>query len=66
MNLLDEAEKQGVLIDLDALSRQLGVPVTGACARDGKGLRRALEAALSAARAEDGSSEFNGEVACSC
>ncbi len=46
VNLLDEAEKQGVHIDLDALSRHLGVPVTGACARDGKGLKQALAAAL--------------------
>ena len=46
VNLLDEAEKQGIHIDLDALSRHLGVPVTGACARDGKGLIQALAAAL--------------------
>ena len=46
VNLLDEAEKQGISLDLDALSRQLGVPVTGACARDGKGLKQALSAAI--------------------
>ena len=46
VNLLDEAEKQGVSVDLEALSRHLGVPVTGACARDGKGLKQALAAAV--------------------
>ncbi len=45
VNLMDEAEKQGVRVDLDALSRHLGVPVTGTCARDGKGLERMLSAA---------------------
>lgn len=38
VNLLDEAEKRGVRIDLDALSAHLGIPVVGTCARQGKGL----------------------------
>ena len=46
VNLMDEAEKQGVRIDLDALSRHLGVPVTCACARDGKGIKQALKMAV--------------------
>ena len=46
VNLLDEAEKQGIILDLDTLSNRLGVPVTGACARDGKGLKQALSAAM--------------------
>ena len=46
VNLLDEADQQGIHIDLEALSRHLGVPVTGACARDGQGLKQALAAAL--------------------
>ena len=46
VNLLDEAEKRGISVDLEALSRHLGVPVTGACARDGKGIKQALAAAL--------------------
>ncbi len=48
VNLLDEAEKQGIRVDLDALSRHLGVPVTGASARDGKGIRQALAAVIHA------------------
>ncbi len=47
VNLMDEAERQDIHIDLDALALHLGVPVTGACARDGKGLKQALTAAKS-------------------
>ena len=46
VNLLDEAEKQGISVELETLSHHLSVPVTGACARDGKGLKQALAAAL--------------------
>ena len=46
VNLLDEAEKQGVHIDTQALSRALGVPVIPAAARSGKGVQEALGAAL--------------------
>ena len=48
VNLLDEAEKKGIRVDLDVLSEELGCPVTGAAARGGRGLddlRQALEAA---------------------
>ena len=38
VNLLDEAEKQGVHIDTEALEKALGVPVVGAAARSGKGI----------------------------
>ena len=46
VNLLDEAEKKGIRVDLEALSRELRCPVVGAAARGGQGLdalRRALE-----------------------
>lgn len=46
VNLLDEARKKKIQVDLKALSAQLGVPVTGAAARSGQGLReipKALE-----------------------
>ena len=33
INLIDEAEKMGVHIDIDALSRQLQIPVIGICAK---------------------------------
>ena len=38
VNLLDEAKKKKINIDLDELSLQLGVPVIGTSAREGKGL----------------------------
>ena len=46
MNLLDEAKKQGVRVDVDALSKALGVPVVGAAARSGQGVAETLRAAL--------------------
>lgn len=38
VNLLDEAKKRGIEIDLDLLSKQLGVPVVGTIARKHGGL----------------------------
>ena len=38
VNLLDEAKKRGIRIDLHRLQEELGVPVVGASARSGKGL----------------------------
>ncbi len=38
VNLLDEAKKKGIVVDLDELSLQLGVPVIGTAARSKKGL----------------------------
>lgn len=46
VNLLDEAKKQGICIDTDALSRALDVPVVPAAARSGRGVQEALRAAL--------------------
>ena len=45
VNLLDEAEKEGVETDLSALSQMLSCPVIGTAARSGRGLS-ALAAAL--------------------
>lgn len=38
VNLMDEAEKKGIKLDLAALERMLGVPVVGTSARENKGL----------------------------
>ena len=46
VNLLDEAEKQGIRVDTKALSKALGTPVVGATARSGKGIEETLRAAL--------------------
>lgn len=38
VNLLDEAERKNIVVDLDALAAELGVPVVGTVARDNRGL----------------------------
>lgn len=43
VNLLDEAKKKKIHIDLDELSLQLGVPVVGASARAGIGLTELMD-----------------------
>ena len=43
VNLLDEAEKKQIKVDLDVLSAELGCPVVGAAARGGEGLDRLRE-----------------------
>ncbi len=48
VNLLDEAKKKHILVDLPLLAHELGCPVVGAAARGGEGLdgvRQALEEA---------------------
>ncbi|MBC5737137.1 ferrous iron transporter B [Lawsonibacter faecis] len=44
VNLLDEAEKKGIRVDLKALSARLGVPVVGAAAARGEGLDALMDA----------------------
>ena len=43
VNLLDEAEKKRIHVDLDRLSQQLQLPVIGTSARSGKGLNELKE-----------------------
>lgn len=43
VNLLDEARRQGIAIDTEALSRQLGVPVVLIAARNGEGIPELLD-----------------------
>lgn len=52
VNLLDEAERHGVKVDLEALSLELGVPVIGAAARSGRGVRELIEAVVQLANGE--------------
>lgn len=42
VNLMDEAKKKNIKIDLHTLSAMLGVPVVGTSARKGKGLSRLM------------------------
>ncbi|MDD3173903.1 MAG: ferrous iron transport protein B [Herbinix sp.] len=44
VNLLDEAKRKKISIDLKELSNQLGVPVIGTSARSGKGLDALMDA----------------------
>ena len=43
VNLMDEAKRQGIRINLNRLEEMLGVPVVGASARSGKGLESLSE-----------------------
>ena len=43
VNLLDEAKKRGIQIDLEKLSQELQVPVIGTCARDKIGLNELVK-----------------------
>ena len=44
VNLMDQAERKGVRVDLEALSRELGVPVVGTAAGRGGGVEALLDA----------------------
>ncbi len=44
VNLLDEAKRKGILVDLKALSARLGVPVVGTVAKNKKSLAKLCEA----------------------
>ena len=43
VNLMDEAKRKGIRVDLKQLSENLGVPVVGASARSGKGLDELMD-----------------------
>ena len=42
VNLMDEAKKKGICIDISELQKLLGIPVIGICARKGSGVSEAL------------------------
>ena len=44
VNLLDEAARKKIHVDLNALENQLGIPVIGTSARSGKGLDQLMDA----------------------
>lgn len=44
VNLMDEARRKGIEVDLEALGERLGVPVVGTAARRGEGLERLVDA----------------------
>ena len=52
LNLIDEAKKKHISIDIDELSLQLGIPVVATAARSGKGLRELKKTAFAVADEE--------------
>ena len=44
INLMDEARRKKICVDIPALARELGVPVVGTSARSGKGLTELIDA----------------------
>jgi ferrous iron transport protein B len=50
LNMMDEAQRKGVVMDTAGLAEQLGVPVVPLVARRGEGISRLFCAALAAAR----------------
>jgi len=49
LNLLDEAKRKGLAVDIQTLSKELGVPVVPTVARDGKGLKELMDAVYNVA-----------------
>ena len=47
LNMADEMKKKGVHVDLEALSRDLGAPVTATVGTRGKGIKQLLERVVS-------------------
>lgn len=58
VNLMDEAKKKKIHIDIKALSKELGAPVVAAAARSGKGLSQLMDAVETATDEEH---KKNGE-----
>ena len=50
LNMIDEAEKQGLIIDIDTLSARLGVPVLLTAASEGRDVDRILPLALGSSK----------------
>lgn len=53
VNLMDEAKKKKIKIDLPRLSERLGIPVVGMSARSGKGLDKLMDTVAALTRTEE-------------
>lgn len=53
VNLIDEAKRKKIRVDLQALSQQLGVPVIGTNARKGQGLHELMDAVHAVSQSPD-------------
>ncbi len=49
VNLMDEAKRKGISIDIKKLEKELGIPVVAAVAREGKGLNELMDKTYSIA-----------------
>ncbi len=49
VNLMDEAQRKGISIDLEALAEELGVPAVGTAAKNGTGLEELLDTVVAVA-----------------
>lgn len=58
VNLLDEAKRKKIKVNLKELSRLLGVPVAGASARSGKGLPQLMDAVYELSEAKTEASTY--------
>ncbi|MCD4749167.1 MAG: ferrous iron transport protein B [Thermoanaerobaculales bacterium] len=65
LNMMDEAERHGMKVDVEALSEELGVPVVATIGRRGQGLKALFRVALQTAHcaAPTGTGCFDKEVA---
>lgn len=62
VNLMDEAKKKGIEIDLEKLSELLKIPVVGCEARSGKGLLKLKETLLDATENSPAISQNNNSI----
>ncbi len=66
VNLMDEAERRGLTLDLDLLSRRLGVAVVGVTAHRRRSLDALVEAVLTASPRRKTEWSFDGESRIAC
>lgn len=59
LNMMDEVEARGTKIDIDKLSKELGVKVVPIVARTGKGIGELIQAAEEAARTAQAAASLN-------
>ena len=60
LNMMDEAERKGIEIDKEKLSRKLGIPVVATVASRGRGVRELFWEALKAARSGERGRHIRG------
>ena len=53
VNLIDEARRKRIRVDIESLSRQLGIPVIGTNARKGQGVKELMDAVYSVSHGSD-------------